>query len=264
MAEVLSRTAETGRQVAKKAGAKKAAKRPRSQSATKKVGGEEVRTEEASAPRSRRPRRRRRRRPPAKKTGAKKAAAKKVAPRASSSPGTRKDVPVSPSAGPRNGLSPARQRLDRVLVDRGLADSRPAAADLVERGLVLVAGAVADKPARLVAPSDPVELQAGPPRFVSRGGEKLQAALDRFDIDVTGCRVLDVGASTGGFTDCLLQAGARRVVALDVGHGQLHERLRRDAPWCEASSAPTSVRRPRPTSRGARSTPPPWTSPSSP
>jgi 23S rRNA (cytidine1920-2'-O)/16S rRNA (cytidine1409-2'-O)-methyltransferase len=88
---------------------------------------------------------------------------------------------------------------------------------------------LADKPARLVAPSDPVELQAGPPRFVSRGGEKLQAALDTFGIDVVGDRVLDVGASTGGFTDCLLQSGARRVFALDVGHGQLHERLRRDA-----------------------------------
>jgi 23S rRNA (cytidine1920-2'-O)/16S rRNA (cytidine1409-2'-O)-methyltransferase len=98
----------------------------------------------------------------------------------------------------------------------------------VERGLVLVGGAVADKPARLVAPSDPVELQGDPSPFVSRGGEKLQAALDRFGIDVTDCRVLDVGASTGGFTDCLLQAGARRVVAVDVGHGQLHERLRAD------------------------------------
>jgi 23S rRNA (cytidine1920-2'-O)/16S rRNA (cytidine1409-2'-O)-methyltransferase len=87
---------------------------------------------------------------------------------------------------------------------------------------------VADKPARLVAPSDPVELQGDPPPFVSRGGEKLQAALDRFDIDVTERRVLDVGASTGGFTDCLLQAGARRVVAVDVGRGQLDERLRVD------------------------------------
>ncbi len=87
---------------------------------------------------------------------------------------------------------------------------------------------MADKPARLVAPSDPVELQGEPSPFVSRGGEKLQAALDGFGIDVTDCRVLDVGASTGGFTDCLLLAGARRVVAVDVGHGQLHERLRAD------------------------------------
>jgi len=93
---------------------------------------------------------------------------------------------------------------------------------------VLVAGAIADKPARLVAASDPVELRANPPRFVSRGGEKLEAALDRFGIEVTGRRVLDAGASTGGFTDCLLQAGAREVVAVDVGRGQLDERLRRD------------------------------------
>ncbi len=87
---------------------------------------------------------------------------------------------------------------------------------------------MADKPARLVAPSDPVELKGDPPRFVSRGGDKLQAALDRFGIDVADGRVLDVGTSTGGFTDCLLQAGARQVVAVDVGHGQLHERLRVD------------------------------------
>jgi 23S rRNA (cytidine1920-2'-O)/16S rRNA (cytidine1409-2'-O)-methyltransferase len=93
---------------------------------------------------------------------------------------------------------------------------------------VLVAGAVADKPARLVAPFEPVELQGEAPRFVSRGGEKLQAALERFGVDVADRRVLDVGSSTGGFTDCLLQAGARRVFAVDVGHGQLHARLRSD------------------------------------
>jgi 23S rRNA (cytidine1920-2'-O)/16S rRNA (cytidine1409-2'-O)-methyltransferase len=87
---------------------------------------------------------------------------------------------------------------------------------------------VADKPARLVAPSEPIELAAPPSRFVGRGGEKLQAALDRFDLDVTGYRALDAGASTGGFTDCLLQAGAASVVAVDVGHGQLHHRLRQD------------------------------------
>ncbi|MBV8463604.1 MAG: TlyA family RNA methyltransferase [Acidimicrobiales bacterium] len=125
-------------------------------------------------------------------------------------------------------MSPARRRLDRVLVERGLAASRPQAADLVDRGLVLVGGAVADKPARLVAPSDAVELRAAPPRYVSRGGEKLEGALARFGIEVAGLRVLDAGASTGGFSDCLLQAGAAQVVAVDVGHGQLHERLRAD------------------------------------
>ena len=114
------------------------------------------------------------------------------------------------------------------MVRRGLADSRAAAARLIEAGLVTVAGAPADKPARLVAPDQAVELAGPPPRFVGRGGEKLAAALTRFGIDVTGLDALDAGASTGGFTDCLLQAGARRVVAVDVGRGQLHERLRRD------------------------------------
>jgi len=91
-----------------------------------------------------------------------------------------------------------------------------------------VGGASADKPARLVAPGEPVELIGPGPRFVSRGGEKLDAALDRFGVDVTGLRVLDAGSSTGGFTDCVLQRGAAHVVALDVGRNQLHERLRAD------------------------------------
>ena len=99
---------------------------------------------------------------------------------------------------------------------------------LVGQGLVLVAGSIADKPARMVAAGEPIELLGPPPRFVSRGGDKLQAALTRFAIDVTGARVLDAGASTGGFTDCLLQAGASSVIAVDVGHGQLHQRLRDD------------------------------------
>jgi 23S rRNA (cytidine1920-2'-O)/16S rRNA (cytidine1409-2'-O)-methyltransferase len=90
---------------------------------------------------------------------------------------------------------------------------------------VTVAGAPTTKPARLVAPGEPIELEGPPRRFVSRGGEKLDAALEHFDIDVRGVRALDAGASTGGFTDCLLQRGAKRVVAVDVGHGQLHERL---------------------------------------
>ncbi len=113
-------------------------------------------------------------------------------------------------------------------MDRGLAGSRQQAASLIEQGLVLVSGAVADKPARLVAAGEPVALLGPAPRYVSRGGEKLRAALDRFAIDVTGARALDAGASTGGFTDCLLQAGAASVVAIDVGRAQLHDRLRRD------------------------------------
>ena len=93
---------------------------------------------------------------------------------------------------------------------------------------MLVSGSVADKPSRLVSPAEPIVLVGPPPRFVSRGGEKLDAALARFAIDATGHRALDAGASTGGFTDCLLQAGAASVVAVDVGRGQLHPRLRSD------------------------------------
>jgi 23S rRNA (cytidine1920-2'-O)/16S rRNA (cytidine1409-2'-O)-methyltransferase len=93
---------------------------------------------------------------------------------------------------------------------------------------VTVAGAPATKVSRLVAPAEPIELVGPAPRFVSRGGDKLDGALDEFGIDVTGMRALDAGASTGGFTDCLLQRGVAHVIAVDVGHGQLHERLVRD------------------------------------
>ena len=93
---------------------------------------------------------------------------------------------------------------------------------------MLVNGSVADKPARQVAAGDALVIDGPPPRFVGRGADKLDHALDAFGIEVSGVRALDAGASTGGFTDCLLQRGARHVVALDVGHGQLHERLRAD------------------------------------
>ena len=122
----------------------------------------------------------------------------------------------------------ARRRLDAELVRRGLATSRGDASSTITAGRVLVNGAVADKAARLVAPGDAVVVTGPPARFVGRGGEKLDAALDAFALDVAGRRALDVGASTGGFTDCLLQRGARAVVALDVGHGQLHPRIRDD------------------------------------
>ena len=89
-------------------------------------------------------------------------------------------------------------------------------------------GALADKAARLVSPAEPVEVLGPPPRFVSRGGEKLDVALERFGVPVAGRRVLDAGASTGGFTDCLLQRGAAEVMAVDVGHGQLDPRFRQD------------------------------------
>jgi 23S rRNA (cytidine1920-2'-O)/16S rRNA (cytidine1409-2'-O)-methyltransferase len=113
-------------------------------------------------------------------------------------------------------------------VRRGLTPSRELARELVERGQVLVAGAVADKPSRLVAKGEAVVVTGEPPRYVSRGGDKLEAALERFRLSVAGRRCLDAGASTGGFTDCLLQRGAGSVLAVDVGHGQLHPRVRSD------------------------------------
>jgi 23S rRNA (cytidine1920-2'-O)/16S rRNA (cytidine1409-2'-O)-methyltransferase len=113
-------------------------------------------------------------------------------------------------------------------VRRGLADSRERAQADIAAGRVLVAGAVASKAAHQVAADQPIELLGPPPRFVGRGGEKLEAALARFAVDAAGRRCLDAGASTGGFTDCLLQRGATEVVAVDVGYGQLHERLRSD------------------------------------
>ena len=113
-------------------------------------------------------------------------------------------------------------------MQRGLAPTRERAQADIRAGRVVVGGVPADKPARLVAPDEPIEVVGPAPRFVSRGGEKLDAALDRFDIAVAQRRAVDCGASTGGFTDALLQRGAREVVAIDVGRGQLHERLRTD------------------------------------
>jgi len=121
-----------------------------------------------------------------------------------------------------------RARLDAELVRRGLVTSRTEAGRMIDEHRVLVNGAIADKSARMVDPADAVMLEGPPARFVSRGGEKLDAALTAFAIDVDGAFALDAGASTGGFTDCLLQRGARHVVALDVGHGQLHPRIRGD------------------------------------
>ncbi|MFP5377742.1 MAG: TlyA family RNA methyltransferase [Acidimicrobiia bacterium] len=121
-----------------------------------------------------------------------------------------------------------RRRLDAELVRRGLAPSREQAHARIAEGRVLVGGAPAAKPSRLVSPAEPLEVVGPPPRFASRGGDKLDAALERFGVDVAGRRALDAGASTGGFTDCLLQRGAAAVVAVDVGAGQLHERVRAD------------------------------------
>ena len=126
-------------------------------------------------------------------------------------------------------LTVVRRRLDIELVRRGLAESRESAQSLIEAGLVAVANVVATKAARRTAPDEAIELVGPPPRYVSRGGIKLEAALDAFGLDVEGWPAIDVGASTGGFTDCLLQRGVPTVVSIDVGYGQLHERLRGDA-----------------------------------
>jgi 23S rRNA (cytidine1920-2'-O)/16S rRNA (cytidine1409-2'-O)-methyltransferase len=106
--------------------------------------------------------------------------------------------------------------------------SRRQAVEAISAGRVLVGGSRAGGAARLVGPSEPISVVGPPPRFVSRGGEKLAAALERFGVPVSGCRALDAGASTGGFTDCLLQAGADHVAAVDVGRGQLAWSLRED------------------------------------
>ena len=119
-------------------------------------------------------------------------------------------------------------RLDAELVRRGLARSRADAKRAVEAGEVLVRGIPADRVTTMVVESDPISLQGGASRFVSRGGDKLDGALERLGIEVAGRDWLDLGASTGGFTDRLLQGGASSVVAVDVGYGQLDWRLRND------------------------------------
>jgi 23S rRNA (cytidine1920-2'-O)/16S rRNA (cytidine1409-2'-O)-methyltransferase len=118
-------------------------------------------------------------------------------------------------------------RLDQWMAANGLAESRSAAQRLIMAGEVLVGGQPVFQPSTRVKPGTSVVLRA-PARYVSRGGEKLEAALDQFGVRPGGWTCADVGASTGGFTDCLLQRGASRVYAIDVGHGQLHARLRAD------------------------------------
>lgn len=120
-----------------------------------------------------------------------------------------------------------KQRLDELLVTRGLVESRAQAKALIMSGRVRHGTERLDKPGK----EFPIDLDLAvdqPPRFVSRGGEKLSAALEHFAIDARGAHVLDVGASTGGFTDCVLQAGATDVVCVDVGRAQLHAKLRSD------------------------------------
>lgn len=144
----------------------------------------------------------------------------------------------------------AKVRLDVLLVERGLAESRAKAQALIMAGQVRVADQVTLKPATAVQADAVLTVDSGP-RFVSRGGEKLEAALAAFAVDVTGRVCADVGASTGGFTDCLLQHGAAKVYAIDVGKGILHWKLRNDprvivmeatnARFVEALSEPVSL-----------------------
>ena len=120
-----------------------------------------------------------------------------------------------------------RKRLDLLLVDRGLVVTREQAQSSIMAGDVTVDGRVVDKPGAKVEEDAAIAVKAVP-KYVSRGGLKLEKALDEFGIDVAGMVVVDVGSSTGGFTDCVLQRGARRVYAVDVGYGQLDWRLRSD------------------------------------
>lgn len=119
-------------------------------------------------------------------------------------------------------------RLDQLVAERGLVESRELARRLIMEGHVTVAGQVQDKPGMRVRADAEIVVRELP-RFVSRGGEKLQAALDAFPVPASGAICADVGASTGGFTDCLLQNGAAKVYAIDVGYGQLDYKLRSDA-----------------------------------
>jgi 23S rRNA (cytidine1920-2'-O)/16S rRNA (cytidine1409-2'-O)-methyltransferase len=121
-----------------------------------------------------------------------------------------------------------RKRLDVVLIERGLLPSRERARALIMAGSVRVEGRVVDKPGALIAATSVVEVAGADLPYVSRGGLKLEGALDRFGLAVVGRVCMDVGASTGGFTDCLLQRGASRVYAVDVGYGQIAWRLRQD------------------------------------
>ena len=124
-------------------------------------------------------------------------------------------------------MASSKRRVDQVLVERGLVESREKAQALVLAGDVLVEGRRIAKAGTAIEPESAIEILARP-RYVSRGGQKLQAALDHFGVSVDGRICVDVGASTGGFTDCLLQYGALRVYAVDVGNGQLDWKLRND------------------------------------
>jgi len=121
-----------------------------------------------------------------------------------------------------------KERLDKLLLEKGLVQSREKARAFIMEGKVLVDGAMNDKPGVKVDIEANIRLQEEDPLYVSRGGRKLKGAIEAFGIDPTGMVVMDVGASTGGFTDCILQEGARKVYAVDVGYGQLAWKLQKD------------------------------------
>ena len=125
-------------------------------------------------------------------------------------------------------MSPKKHRLDLIVVEKGMAKSRQRAQAIIMAGKVYVNERPVDKPGFFVSPEDCVELKGTDIPYVSRGGLKLEAALHELRLDVAGSICIDVGASTGGFTDCLLQHGAERVYAVDVGYGQLAWKLRQD------------------------------------
>ena len=121
-----------------------------------------------------------------------------------------------------------KDRIDKLLVEKGLVQSRERARAFIMEGRVMVQGNVIDKPGTIVDPGADIQLRGEDLPYVSRGGKKLEGALDAFGLDPKGMVVLDVGASTGGFTDCVLQRGARKVYAVDVGYGQLAWKLQVD------------------------------------
>ena len=120
-------------------------------------------------------------------------------------------------------------RLDTALVNGGFAESREKAKARIMSGIVFVNNQKSDKAGNTVKPDDVIEVRGEQPRYVSRGGLKLEKAMKSFGIDLSGCVCADIGASTGGFTDCMLQNGAAKVYAVDVGYGQLAWKLRTDA-----------------------------------
>ena len=138
---------------------------------------------------------------------------------------------MSKLANSRGDLGQNKQRLDTLVVERGLAESRERAKRLILAGEVIVSGSNQVKPGQLISLDAEIVVKQ-PPRYVSRGGLKLEKALQVFQVDVRDSVAVDIGASTGGFTDCLLQHGARFVYAVDVGHGQLAWKIRQDPRVC--------------------------------